>query len=51
LGELRNSYKILTGKPEGRRHLMRLILKKLGVRMWNGFSCLRTGYCYRHLWT
>jgi hypothetical protein len=37
MGEMRNAYKILIGKPEWKRPLRRIIqrhiLKKLGVRM------------------
>jgi hypothetical protein len=53
MGEVRNSYKILVGKPEGKRPLRRLrcrqendikwILEKYAWRVWVGFIWLRTG--------
>jgi hypothetical protein len=46
MGEMRNTYKILVRKCEGKRHLgdlgvvgrtiLKLILKKYNVRMWTG---------------
>jgi hypothetical protein len=46
MGEMRNAYRILVRKPEGKRPLMRptriwegikMNLKEAGVRMWTGF--------------
>jgi hypothetical protein len=51
--EMRNAYKILVGKPEGKRLFIRprrrwqviseLILEKWGWRVWIGFIWLRAG--------
>jgi hypothetical protein len=53
-GEIRNSYKISGGKPEGERPLeglgvdgttlLKWILHKWDVRMWPGFGWLRMGF-------
>jgi hypothetical protein len=53
MGEERNVYKVLVGKPEGRRPLgrprrrredgIRMDLREIGLGVWNGFDCLRTG--------
>jgi hypothetical protein len=50
---MRNAYKILVGKPEGRRPLgrprrrwennIKLILRKWSSRVWIGLMWLRTG--------
>jgi hypothetical protein len=53
--EMRNSYNILVGKPEGKRLLekprrrwkymliLKWILKRMSVRKWTGCNWLRTG--------
>jgi len=47
MGEMRNSYKILIGKPEGERPLRRprrvsdWMLRKQDVKLWTGFMWLR----------
>jgi hypothetical protein len=48
MGEIRNVYKILVGKPEGKRPLgrhksrwsiiLKWILEKLGGNVWTGFN-------------
>jgi hypothetical protein len=53
MGEGRNMYRIFVGKPEGksplgrpRRRLeegIRMDLKEIGLGVWIGFDCLRTG--------
>jgi hypothetical protein len=53
MGEMRNEYKILVGKPEGKRPLgrarrrwkgnTRMILGKWGGKMWTGCLWLRIG--------
>jgi hypothetical protein len=53
MGKMRNVYKILVGKLEGRDHLedlgtdgkiiLELIAGKLGRKIWAGFICLRLG--------
>jgi hypothetical protein len=53
MGEKRKVYKVLVGKPEGKRPLerprrrwedgIRLDLKEIGLRGWIGFDWLRTG--------
>jgi hypothetical protein len=45
MGEKRNAYRILVGKPEGRRPLGRCkwILEKLDDVVWTGFIWLRIG--------
>jgi hypothetical protein len=53
MGETINAYKILAGKLERKNHLeylgldetmkFKLILCKLGVRLWNGFIWLMIG--------
>jgi hypothetical protein len=49
--EMRNAFKILVGKPEGRNHaedlgvddnILEWILGKLGGKVWTGFFWLRT---------
>jgi hypothetical protein len=46
MGELKNVYKILVGKPEGRHSIdemtiLKWILRKKDLRMWIGFIWLR----------
>jgi hypothetical protein len=53
IGAMRNTYKVLVGKLEGKESLGRLRLRwkhnikiafeKLGVRMWTGFMWFRVG--------
>jgi hypothetical protein len=50
MGEERKVYKVLVGKPEGKRQLGRprkmgseWILGRLVWGVWIGFDCLRTG--------
>jgi hypothetical protein len=53
MGEERKVYKILVGKPEGKRPLgrprrrwedgIRMDLREIGLGMLIGFDCLRTG--------
>jgi hypothetical protein len=53
MGEKRNAYRLLVGKPEGKRPLgrprrrwwiiLRLILEKLAGVMWSGLVWLRIG--------
>jgi hypothetical protein len=53
MGEMRNAYKILVGKPEGKRPVGDLgvdgmiildgILGKLGGKVWTGYVWLKTG--------
>jgi hypothetical protein len=53
MGEDRKVYKVLVGKPEGKKPLKRLRRRwEYGIRMdlretgwgaWIGFDCLRTG--------
>jgi hypothetical protein len=40
-GEMRNAYKILFGKPEGKRDNIKLDLKEIGLGVWTGFIWLR----------
>jgi hypothetical protein len=52
-GEGRKVYKVLVGKPEGKRPLgrprrrwedrIRMNLRETGLRVWIGFDWLRTG--------
>jgi hypothetical protein len=56
---IRNSYKILEGKPEGKRPLERtrhrweddnrIILEKQGGKLWTGFIWLRIRTSGRYL--
>jgi hypothetical protein len=49
----RNSYRVLVGKPEGKRLLgrprlrwedgIKMYLREIGWRLWSGFSWLRIG--------
>jgi len=45
--EMRNSYKSLVRKPEGKRHRwednVRIQLREMGGKMWTGFMWLRIG--------
>jgi hypothetical protein len=45
--EMRNTYKILVGKIEGKRRVgrtnLKCIFKKYDVRVWNGFSWFKMG--------
>jgi hypothetical protein len=51
--EERKVYKVLVGKPEGRRPLgrprrrwedgIRMVIWVIGLGVWFGFDCLRTG--------
>jgi hypothetical protein len=60
MGERRVVYGVLVGKPEGKRHLgdpgidwriiLRWIFRTLGVGVWTGSNCLRTGKGGGHLW-
>jgi hypothetical protein len=53
MGEERKVYKVLVGKPEGKRPLGRprrrwedgiiMNLREIGLGVWIGFDCLRTG--------
>jgi hypothetical protein len=53
MGEERKVYKVLVGKPEGKRPLgrprrrweegIRMDLREVGFGVWIGFDCLRTG--------
>jgi hypothetical protein len=53
MGEGRNLYSVLVGKPEGKRPLestrrrwengIRMILREFGWGMWIGFTWLRIG--------
>jgi hypothetical protein len=53
MGEGRNAYRVLVGKPEGKRPLERLRhrwedgikmdLKETGWGVWSGFTWLRVG--------
>ena len=55
MGEMRGAYRILVGKPEGRRLLggsgrrwydiLKWIFKKSVGSVWNGLSWLRIGVC------
>jgi hypothetical protein len=59
MGERRGLYRVLVGKPEGRKHLedpdidgriiLRWIFRKWDVGVWNGSSWLRIGTGGRHL--
>jgi hypothetical protein len=59
MGEERKMYKVLVGKPEGKRPLgrprrmredaIRMDLREIGLGVWIGFDCLRTGTCGRLL--
>jgi hypothetical protein len=58
-GERRGVYRVLLGKPEGRRPLgrpgvdwriiLRCIFRKWGVELWTGLSWLRIGTGDGHL--
>jgi hypothetical protein len=53
MGEERKVYKVLVGKPEGRRPLgrpsctwedgVRMDLREIGLGVWIGFDWLKTG--------
>jgi hypothetical protein len=53
MGEERKVYKVSVGKPEGKRPLerprrrwedgIRMVLGEIGLGVWIGFDCLRTG--------
>jgi hypothetical protein len=53
MGEERKVFKVLVGKPEGRRPLgrprrrwedgIRMDLREIDLGVWIGFDCLRTG--------
>jgi hypothetical protein len=53
MGEERKEYKVLVGKPEGKRPLgrprcrwedgIRMDHREIGLGVWIGFDCLRTG--------
>jgi hypothetical protein len=55
MGEERKVYKVLVGKPEGKRPLgrprrrwedgIRMDLREIGLGGWIGFDWLRTGIC------
>jgi hypothetical protein len=54
-GDVRNVYKILVGKHDGKRprgrstrrweDIIRLDLRKMGGKVWTGFIWLRIGTC------
>jgi hypothetical protein len=53
MGEERKVFKVLVGKPEGKSPLgrprrmwedgIRMVLREIGLGVWIGFDCLRTG--------
>jgi hypothetical protein len=53
MGEGRNMYRVLVGKPEGKRPLERprrrwedrieMDVREIGCRVWSGFTWLRIG--------
>jgi hypothetical protein len=52
MGEMKNEYKILVGKPEGKRllgrprrrwEILECILGKQGGKVWTGCICLSMG--------
>jgi hypothetical protein len=43
MGEKRNAYRLLVGKPEGKRPLGRWILERWDGVMWTGLVWLRIG--------
>jgi hypothetical protein len=52
MGEGRNGYRVLVGKPEGKRPLerptrrwdgLKINLREIGWGMWSGFTWLRMG--------
>jgi hypothetical protein len=53
MGEERKVYNVSVGKPEGKRPLgrprhrwedgIRIDLMEIGLGVWTGFDCLRTG--------
>jgi hypothetical protein len=53
MGEERNVYRVLVGKPEGKRPLgrprrrwedgMKMVLRAIGWGVWSGFTWLRIG--------
>jgi hypothetical protein len=55
MGDIRNAYKILVGKPQGKRPggrstrrweiMLGLMLRKEGGKVWIGFNWLRIGTC------
>jgi hypothetical protein len=55
MGEDRKLYKVLVGKPEGKRPLgrprrrwedgIRMDLREIGLGVWIGFDWLRIGTC------
>jgi len=59
MGDRRGIYRVLTGKPEGKRPLgkprrrwednIKMIFKKWDVGVWTGSSWLRVGAGDRHL--
>jgi hypothetical protein len=59
IGEKRGVYKVLVGKPEGKRPLgrprcrreskIKMDFRKLDVGIWTGWSWLRTGTVGGHL--
>jgi hypothetical protein len=61
MGEKRNAYKILVGKPEGKRHwedldvggwtILKLILERQDAMVWIGLIWLRIGTSGGLLWT
>jgi hypothetical protein len=60
MGEGRNLYRVLVGKPEGQNHLkdqgvdgrmeLEWILRRLAAGVWSGFICLRIGTAGGLLW-
>jgi hypothetical protein len=59
IGERRDVYRVLVGKPEGKNHMgdqrideriiLRCIFRKWDVGVWTGSSCLRIGTGGGHL--
>ena len=59
MGERRSVFRVLMGKPEGKKHLgepyvdgkiiLRWIFRNLDLGVWTGLSCLRRGTGGRHL--
>jgi hypothetical protein len=60
MGESRGAYRVLVGKPAGKRRLgrprpiwednIKMNLQKMGLEAWTGFNWLRIGTGVRHLY-